>query len=113
VTQSSGALQLSWGASCVPTDVDYEVYEGAIGSYYSHAPVLCSTSGATSTTIVPAGYSTYYLVVPRSAQREGSFGLDGAGAERPAGGATCLPQAIGGCASRLAPGGGPSDTSFP
>ena len=96
-----GALRLVWSASCVTTDVDYEVYEGALGSFYSHGPIVCSTQGATAATIVPAPYDTYYLVVPANLRREGSYGLDSSGVERPAGARGCLPQAIGVCSASL------------
>jgi hypothetical protein len=93
----SEELTLTWGASCSPTDVEYEVYEGALGSFSSHVPLLCGTGGATTATIVPRSGDAYYLVVPRNGAREGSYGTDGAGAERPAGASECLPPQIGGC----------------
>ena len=94
---SGGTVLLSWGPSCLFTDEDYEVYEGALGSFASHAPRLCSTNGATSASLNPAAGNTYYLVVPHNGFREGSYGRTSAGTERPAGGSACLQQMIGAC----------------
>jgi len=78
------SITLSWGASCLVTDSDYEVYEGHIGTYYDHYGKVCSTGGATSTSFVPLASSTYYLVVPRNGNIEGSYGLNSGWYERPA-----------------------------
>ena len=40
--------------------------------------------------ITPAAASSYYLVVPRTTNEEGSYGVDSAGTERPVGTATCV-----------------------
>jgi hypothetical protein len=90
-------VTLAWGDSCVDTDTDYEVYEGTIGIWYSHEPRLCSTGGALSATLTPAAVDTYYLVVPRNASREGSYGTDSAGQEVPLGSSVCLVQTIEDC----------------
>ena len=94
---ASGSLSLAWGASCRGGDDDYAVYEGTLGSFYSHAARLCSTSGARSALIAPAAGGTYYLVVPTRAYREGSYGKDSAGVERPAGSGACFPQLVKPC----------------
>jgi hypothetical protein len=94
VSAADGNLTLTWGSSCRASDTDYEIYEGTLGSYPSHAPRFCTTSGATTLTFpAPAG-SAYYLVVPRNAAREGSFGRASDGSERPQGAEACLPRAI-------------------
>src|SRR5206468_2510847 len=90
VKSGASNVALSWGASCVTSDTDYEVYEGTIGTYYSHASSVCTTAGALTTTFTPAAGSTYYLVVPRNAVREGSYGKSSGGTERPVGSAPCL-----------------------
>lgn len=105
----TGDLTLTWGASCLASDTDFEVYEGdlPIGSspfVYSHTakPGFCSTAGLFTTTFPdpnPAD-SFYWLVVPRNGIREGSYGVGFAGvcgAERPAGILQCLPQELAGC----------------
>lgn len=92
------AVNLTWGASCLPSDSDYEVYEGALGNYYSHEYQLCSTGGATNATFIPYNSSSYFLVVPTNGVREGSYGRNSFGGERPPGFATCdRPQLVGGC----------------
>jgi CxxC motif-containing protein (DUF1111 family) len=90
-------LNLSWGASCAPGDLDFAVYEGALGNFTSHAYRLCSTGGATSAPLMPATGDSYYLIVPTNGFREGSYGRDGAGLERPKSVAECLPQSLGAC----------------
>lgn len=91
------ALVLSWSASCQPEDGDYVVYEGTLGAFGSHQPATCSTAGATSWTLTPAGGSRYFLVAPADSGSEGSRGRDGDGVERPAGVSTCLPVDVGTC----------------
>jgi len=93
----TGDLRLTWGASCLSTDTDYEVYAGAIGTFSSYAPVACGTGGLTSMTLTPSAGSQFYLVVPRNAAREGSYGLASQGLERAPGTGSCLPQTIGAC----------------
>ena len=92
-----GAVQLDWGPSCLAGDADYEVYEGQLGDFASHEPRACSTAGATEFTLVPGSGSTYYLAVPASLNREGSYGRSSDDLERPPGGVACLPQVIGSC----------------
>lgn len=91
-----GEVTLVWEPSCASGDDDYEVYEGSLGDFASHAPRLCSTGGATTATITPAGGDVYYLVVPRNAAGEGSYGRRSDGAERPQSTTACLPQEIAG-----------------
>jgi hypothetical protein len=96
---TGNAIALTWGASCASADADYAVYEGSIGSFDARSPVACSTQGALSYSVTPALGNTYYLIVPTHADREGSYGTDGTGAERlPAAGA-CLPQTVKSCGS--------------
>ncbi len=90
-------LVLAWGPSCLATDSDYVVYEGLLGSFKSHSPVTCNTSGATTWTLIPAANSSYYLVTPTDGVSEGSHGRDGSGTERSQGLATCYPISIGSC----------------
>jgi hypothetical protein len=97
VRAGAGRVTLSWGPSCRAGDTDYAIYEGILGDYLGHRALHCSTGGATTRTITPAGGDAWFLVVPRGAVREGSYGRDGAGAERPAALEPCLPQEVGGC----------------
>lgn len=93
----SGQLALSWGASCLSTDTDYEVFEGTLGTFYTHRPLLCSTAGATSAVITPRDADRYYLIVPRSIFNEGSYGENSNNTDRPQGLGSCRPQAVAGC----------------
>jgi hypothetical protein len=95
--EANGDITLEWRGSCLPLDADYEVYEGSIGSWYSHASKLCTTGGATEATLAPAAGSSYYLVVPRNAVAEGSYSKDSNGIERPQGASACLEQSIADC----------------
>ena len=80
------------------TQADFEIYEGAVdGAFTSHLPRLCSTGGATMAALHPSAGNTYYLVVPRNATSEGSYGLRSDGSERPPGVPACYEQALGGC----------------
>ncbi len=94
---AGGDLTLSWNDSCTATDDEYELYEGSIGDYTSHAPKLCTTSGATTVTITPSAGASYYLVVPANPFREGSYGRNSSDVERPVGSSTCLVQLVASC----------------
>ena len=77
VSKSGSNLSLTWAASCVPTDTDYEVYEGAIGSWTSHAPALCSTGGSTSATITPSAGSSNCRAGRPGREPRRSYGWNG------------------------------------
>jgi len=94
VNASGGQLVLSWGTSCAKTESDYEIYEGTLGSYYSHTQKFCTTGGASTKTFPQPAGSNYYLVVPKNADKEGSYGRSSGGAEIPQGTSACLPQQI-------------------
>ncbi|HUD72291.1 MAG TPA: hypothetical protein VMQ62_10045 [Dongiaceae bacterium] len=89
-----GRLLLSWSASCASGDIDYEIYEGVVGSFSDPLPIACSTFGLTSMVIAPAPGNTWYLVVPRNAAVEGSYGARSDGSERPASSSACLEQSL-------------------
>lgn len=85
-----GKLELSWSASCSEGATDYGIYEGAIGSWYSHVAIACTDPGADLTeSITPAAGNRYYLVVARNDGAEGSYGGRSGGIERPAGTGAC------------------------
>lgn len=94
-----GSLDLSWSASCSEGGTDYGIYEGALGSWYSHVAIACTDVGGDLAETVPsAPGNRYYLVVPRNAAAEGSYGTGSAALERPAGGGACAAtQAITEC----------------
>ena len=96
---AGASVTLMWGPSCSSADTDYEVYEGELGSWYSHSPVtgLCTTGGATRATFDAATGTRYYLIVPTNLSTEGSYGEDSSGSERPAGTTPCRAQSLGTC----------------
>jgi hypothetical protein len=100
MTRGVGSVTLNWNASCSTADTDYEVYEGDIGTWYSHVqttPSLCSTAGAVTATFAPGGGSHYYLVVPTDGVTEGSYGVDSSSTERPQSTSPCKTQSLGNC----------------
>ncbi len=98
VTGADGLnITLSWGSSCLPTDHDYEIYEGVLGDFTSHVALFCTTGGATEKTFAPGAGGRYYLLVPRNSDVEGSYGLDSEGRERPPGQSSCRPRVLGVC----------------
>jgi hypothetical protein len=92
---------LTWSVSCIPNDADYAVYEGVLGDFTSHVPIAppneCTTGGATSVTFAAGPGDLYWVVVPQGSQREGSYGTDSYGMQRPPSAAACKPQFIGVC----------------
>jgi hypothetical protein len=97
VAKSGGDLTLSWGASCRGTGADYAIYQGTIGSWYSHGANFCTTQGLRTKTFPSAPGNLYFLVVPQSAEFEGSYGRTSAGSEIPPGGGACRPQLLASC----------------
>jgi hypothetical protein len=89
------ALTLAWDVACGANDTDYAIYEGIIGDFASHTPILCSTAGVTSATFEPSVGNAYYLVVARNHWSEGSYGVDAGGGQRPVSVSACLSQSIG------------------
>ncbi len=81
---------LSWSPGCARDVEDYGIYEGVLGTWYSHTSVTCVDSGTDLTEDILAGVGNrYYLVVPHSAAEEGSYGSDSAGLDRPTGFSAC------------------------
>jgi hypothetical protein len=98
IAKVGAQIKLTWSPSCVGTDGDYEVYEGNLGSYGSHVPVVCSTGGFTSATFTPGPLtSRYYLVVPHNGTSEGSYGAGMANVERSASLSACRPRQVAAC----------------
>lgn len=98
VEENGTDITLSWQPSCDLTDSDYEVYEGFIGDFTTHQYRYCSTGGVSSITLFPSAGGTYYLVVPRKAVSEGSYGQRSDASERSQAIAPCFSQAISPCA---------------
>lgn len=96
-TRSGADVTLAWSPSCNVGTTDFAIYEGPLGSFGAAVPSLCSTAQLTAATFAPGGGDRFYLVVPRSTDFEGSYGVDGAGDPRPPSAAACVPQLPGGC----------------
>lgn len=94
---AGGQITLNWGFSCLATDTDFAVYQGTLGSFYSHQAKLCSTAGAKTATFVPPSGNLYFLVVPHNQVSDGSYGVNSSGTQRPPGSPPCLPQIVGAC----------------
>lgn len=95
---------INWSPSCSEGGEDYGIYQGTIGTWYSHSSIVCTDTGANLTeTLTPGAGNRYYLVVAHNAKAEGSYGncsagFCGAGDQRPVGGAACVvPQVITPC----------------
>jgi hypothetical protein len=97
VTADGSDLTLSWGASCNESGVDYAIYQGTIGAFTSHAMKFCTTQGLLTKTFPADSDSLYFLVVPLSADHEGSYGANSALVERPQGSPACKVQLTGSC----------------
>jgi hypothetical protein len=94
----SGLLTLSWDPSCLATDDDYAIYQGQMHGFDAHAPLFCSTGGATQKTFAtPTFPRVYFLVVPLDATQEGSYGTDSYFTERPPGASSCKVQSVKQC----------------
>ncbi len=92
-------VRLTWGASCSGADMDYAVYSGDMSSgiFSGHQPNTCSTSGATTWEMEEPEPEAYFLVTALTASREGSYGRDSAGVERPVSTTACAPQSAPAC----------------
>jgi hypothetical protein len=78
-------VRIRWmGVECPDGFTDYAIYEGQIGSWYSHTMIDCSDESADRSEDVRFGpHDTYYLVAPHNFSGEGSYGTDSADTERP------------------------------
>jgi hypothetical protein len=83
-----GDIELDWGPSC-GAGSDYSVHQGVLGIWYGHDKKLCTTQGATSATLTPGPGGFYFLIVPLDLTREGSYGVNSSGIERPPSANTC------------------------
>ena len=90
---------ISWSPSCADGAQDYAIYQGTIGSWYSHKRLDCNDAGADrQEQVTPASGGAYYLVVPMNYRGEGSYGARSSGAQRPVGTTVCAsPQMVTSC----------------
>jgi len=90
-TLTPGDLTISWTHSCSTGAGDYAIYEGSLGSWYSHKSIDCSDNGGDFVEeITPSAKDSYYLVVPFNSNDEGSYGARSNGIPRPPGSGTCV-----------------------
>jgi hypothetical protein len=87
-------VSATWSASCAATDDDYAVYEGMLGDYVSHLPVVCSTSGLRHSAWDSLPGSRWFIITPRNTLIEGSYGRRGDTSERPPSSDACAAQSI-------------------
>ncbi len=89
---AGGMLALTWGASCSAGVTAYGIYEGTIpiAGAYDHKSSACPPGTATTATVTPTAGDHYYLVVPRTATAEGSYGKSSASVEIPPGSPVCV-----------------------
>jgi hypothetical protein len=95
-----GRIALSWGVSCGALDSDFDVYESESPDMRNARPLTCTTAGARSMVLDPPEGNIFYLVVPRSASNEGSWGHRSDGSPRPQSPSACLPQLLSTCSPR-------------
>jgi hypothetical protein len=74
----------------------YNVYEGSLGSWYSHAPKACQqvpplAGGRREVQLTPAAGSTYYLVTSFDLCQESISGTNSLGSPQPSANLTCAP----------------------
>lgn len=100
------SIEIAWSDSPCSGADDYAIYEGTLGSWYSHTlPLDCHDDLGDRKEVVSTSIgSRYYLVVPVESDAgcpicyEGSYGLDSASNERPdAGGGSCRVSHALGC----------------
>ena len=94
VPGGSSQFRMMWDVGCGPNDEDYAIYQGTVGEFTSHVPLTCTTGGSDVVVLTPAAGNLYYLVVPLTLNREGSYGFDGNDDPRPASLAPCVSQAV-------------------
>jgi hypothetical protein len=92
---TAGNIQLTWTGSCSSNGTRSAIYEGAIGTWYSHTKLTCTDAlSDRHEEITPTSGSRYYLVVPWNPQGEGSYGTKTGGIERPRGTTACSPAQV-------------------
>lgn len=75
---AGGDVSIECSGSCSTGAIAFGVYEGTIGSWYSHAAISgkCSETCSGGIQITPSADNAYYLVVPHDGIAEGSYGTD-------------------------------------
>jgi len=78
-----GSLELAYAPAC--DAVDHNLYIGELTSIagYAYSEVECSVGTGGSVTFDPGSGSYFFLIVANDGTKEGSYGRDSSGAERP------------------------------
>jgi len=78
-----GSLDIGYLPAC--DAADHNVYIGDLTtvSTYAYGDVACSIGATGSVTFNPGSGSVFFLVVANNGLHEGSYGIDGAGTQRP------------------------------
>jgi hypothetical protein len=100
LTKIGPEVVLTWGASCVSSDLDYSVYVGPMPLWGLHEPATCTTMGLLEHRFIPPSGDNFFIVVPHNGANEGSHGTKRVGLqtfERAPSPATCYPQLIADC----------------
>ena len=96
----SASISLQWDPACNEADTpgqDYGVYGGSLGDFLTTTPLTCSTDRATSYLTSGGTGDRYFVVVPQTSAAEGSYGLNGSGAQRLPSAQACNPQDAASC----------------
>ena len=99
---SIGSLFLTWSRGEDPCEWpgDYGIYQGVLGDFDSHAPVVCSPFVPIPDLFhsLDAGPGdAYFFPVAHNGASEGSYGTTSAGVERGQGAEACRPQRVEDC----------------
>ncbi len=87
-TPAGTSVNVSWGTARSSEATSCGLYEGTLGSWYSHTALACLGS-TNSATLSPSSGNRYYLVVPHNGDYEGGYGKDSSGNQIPPGGSAC------------------------
>jgi hypothetical protein len=92
----AGDIVISWSPSCSNGAQDSGIYQGTIGSWYSHTAIDCHDDGGDNQEqITPAAGNVYFLVVPYNCGGEGTYtDLSPSGVARPVGASVCASPRI-------------------
>ncbi len=89
--EGANELRLEWAGDCGGASA-YGIYRGDLRSgYESLAADACGLSARQATLPLGPGEADFFLVVPATAEGEGSYGFDSAGAPRDTAGEPCGP----------------------
>jgi len=97
--KGTGLVQLTYTPACDASDNN--VYYGDLAgiSTYAYAGAACSVGNTGTASFDPGLPSAFFMIVGNNGAEEGTYGIDGTGAERPEHGLTPLcdrPQNLGG-----------------